>query len=112
MAKEKEGDEPLEEDYIHDIIFQQLQKLKSHAESVDDAIELNKDNVRKLTALIHARTKLQQQILMCSEVLRDPKLKLYTDSGKQRDFAKLVEAALIDENPAVKEMIDKSTSKE
>ncbi len=55
--------------------------------------------------LLNSRAKLQQQMFYCIALMRDPKLRLSTDSGRQRDFARMIQKALIDENPAIAKLV-------
>jgi hypothetical protein len=97
-----------EEDEIHEIVWNSLFELRSDVLSLNRAIDFNAENSRKLSILVNARSRIQQQIFYCVTLLRDPKLKLLTDTGRNKDFARLMKRALLDENPAVKKMIEQS----
>lgn len=112
--EEKKNDKPKdkkkedEQEYIHDLLFRDLEMLKAHAARIDKTIEVNQDSAKRLVMLVNSRARIQQQILMCAEKLTNPKLKLYTDSGKQRDFASMISKALVDENPSVKKLVEEA----
>ncbi|MHB2036526.1 MAG: hypothetical protein ACYCPW_07265 [Nitrososphaerales archaeon] len=97
-----------EEEEVNEILRESLQTLRSDVQSLNKAINFNEDNPRKLAMLINARAKIQQQIYYCIALMRDPKLKLTSDSGRSRDFARLIQKALLEENPAVARMVQEA----
>ncbi len=113
VAKDKD-DERLraqkksDEEKIHEIIWETLTRLQSDIQSLNRAIDFNEENPRKLAILINARARLQQQIFYCIALLGNPKLNLLTDTGRNRDFARLIQKALLDENPAAKKMVEEA----
>ena|SRR5208282_2655606 len=107
--KKKEEDE---EDQIHQIVWNSLLELRSDMQALNRAINFNEENPRKLAILINTRVRIQAQIFNCVALLKNPKLKLMTDSGRNRDLARLMQRALLDENPAVKKMIEEAKQKQ
>src|SRR5579864_6921844 len=82
-----------------------LTALKGDFRALSSAIDFNSENARRLTVLLNARQKIAMSIFTGTTLLRDPKMKLTTDTGKRRDLARMIQRALIKNNPAAKKMV-------
>ena len=126
MALEKEGEEEKfrqnhsdntkrtekeEEELAHETLLDSLNKIQSRIQKLDRAIEFTEDNPRKLAILTNARARQQQQLFYCVALLRDPKLRLTTENGRSRDFARLIEKALLEDNPAAAKLVEEAEQK-
>ena len=85
--------------------------LKGDFHKLSSAIDFNSENARRLTVLLNARQKIAMSIFTGTSLIRDPKLKLTTDSGKRRDLARMIQRALIKNNPAAKKMVSTAERK-
>jgi hypothetical protein len=106
--QDAQGKKLTEEDKIHKIIWDSILGMQSDVDSLNKAIDFNEENPRKLAILINARARIQQQILYCIVLLRNPKLKLSIDSGRNLDFARMIKKALDEENPLVRKMVEEA----
>jgi FMN phosphatase YigB (HAD superfamily) len=100
-----------EEEKIREIIWKSLSYLQADVEALNKAINFNEENARKLAILINARSKVQHQIFLSIALLRNPKLSLTTDSGRNRDFARLIKNALLEEGPAAMKLVEEAARK-
>lgn len=110
-VEEVQAKKKSDEDKIHDIIWESLFELRSNVVALNKAIKFNEENPRKLAILINSRAKVQQQIFYCVTLLGNPKLKLMTDSGRNKDFARMMKQAVLEDNPAVKRMVEEAKQK-
>lgn len=85
-----------------------LRRLKTDFHKLTAAIDFNTENARKLAVLVNARQKIAMSIFTGTALIRDPKLRLATDSGKRRDLAKMIQKALLKNNPATSKMVDEA----
>ena len=103
--KKKKSKEEEEEDLLHEILIDSLHRIRSDLERLDKAIDFNEDNPRKLSILLNTKARTQQQLFYCVALMRDPKLRLTSESGRMKDFAKRIEKSLLDENPASAKLV-------
>ena len=87
-----------------------LLRLDFH--KLTSVIDFNTDNARKLALLVNTRQKIAMSIFMGVSVTRNPKLKLMTDSGRRRDLARMIQRAMIKNNPASKKIVEESAVQE
>lgn len=97
-----------DEDEVSDILWESLRTLRSDFQTLNKAIDFNETNSRKLAILVNARARIQQQIFYCIALMRDPKLELMTTDGRQKDFARMMQKILIEENPVVAKLVEKA----
>ncbi len=83
-----------------------LNLLKEDFHKLSSAIDFNSENARRLAVLVNARQKIAMSIFTGTALIRDPKLKLTTDTGKMRDLARMIQRALLKNNPALKKMAE------
>jgi hypothetical protein len=100
-----------EEDQLHDILWNSLSSLQSDVQSLENAIALGEKDQRRFATLLNAKARARQQLFYAASLLRDPKLKLMTDTGRAKDFARLIKQSLLDENPAVKKMVEEANQR-
>jgi len=89
-----------------------VQMLKVDFHKLTTAIDFNTENARRLAILVNARQKIAMTIFTGTSLLRDPKLQLSTQSGKRRDLARLIQRALLKNNPALNKMVGEAANKE
>ncbi len=83
-----------------------LELLKLDFRRLTSAIDFNHENPRKLAILVNSRQKITNSIFIGISLLRDPKLKLTTDSGRRVDLARMIQKTLLKNNPATKKMVE------
>ena len=88
MSSEKN---PISEEELNEILSNSLRGMVSDVAALNNSIDFNDANPRKLATLVNSKAKLTQQLLYCIAMLRDPKLKLMTDNGQFRDLASLIQ---------------------
>jgi len=84
-----------------------LRLLKLDFHRLTNAIDFN-ENARKLAILVNARQRIAMSIFTGTSLIRDPKLKLTTDTGKRRDLALMFQRVLLKNNPATKKMVSEA----
>lgn len=101
-----------EEEEFEEVLQDALVILRSDFHALSKAIDFNEENPRKLALLVNSRSRIIQQILYCVAMMRDPKLRLTSEGGRRRDFARIIEKALLKDNPLVSKLMDEASSKE
>lgn len=101
-----------EADLVHNVLLESLRSVQSHLQKIDKAIDFNEDNPRKLAILTNARARQQQQLFFCVALLRDPKLRLTSENGRTKDFARMMEGALLQDNPASAKLVKEAEARE
>jgi hypothetical protein len=82
-----------------------LKILKEDFRKLSGAIDYNTENARKLAVLVNARQKIAMSIFTGTALIRDPKLQLVTDTGKKRDLARMIQKAMLKNNPMANRMV-------
>ena len=97
-----------EEEEVNEILRESLNTLRSDVQSLNKAINFNEDNPRKLAILINARARDPAADLLLHCAHERPQVELTSDSGRARDFARLIQNALLQDNPAVAKMVEEA----
>jgi hypothetical protein len=100
------------EDEFEKIMMEMLESLRGDFQALNEMIDFKETNPRKLALVLNSRARISQQILYCIAMMRDPKLKLSYDSGRKRDFAKMIEKVLPREVLAISKSKDDSSNQE
>ena len=108
-TEKKTGEEEKkDEDDLSEIIEQ----LKLDFHKLGKAIDFNSENVRRLAILINARQRIAMSVFAGTSMMRDPKLRLMTNAGRRRDLARMIERALLKNNPAANKMAQDANRRE
>lgn len=100
------------DDEFEKIMMEMLETLRGDFKALNESIDFKETNPRKLALVLNSRARISQQILYCIAMMRDPKLKLAYESGRKRDFAKMIEKVLPREVPAFSKPKDSSKQEE
>ncbi|MHB8566426.1 MAG: hypothetical protein ACYC7D_08675 [Nitrososphaerales archaeon] len=86
---------------IMGILDDSLASLSDYSKRVDRLIELNDGNPRRVAILVNAKARAVHEMFVCISIMRDPKLRLTTTRGKNRDLARLLERTVRREKASV-----------
>lgn len=85
--------------------------LKSDFQKLNDAINFSEENPKKLALLLNSRQRIAMTIFTCMSLMRDPKLKITSDSGRKKDLARLIQKTLLKNSPVVEKLVSESEEK-
>ena len=97
---------------MEDDLGEIIEQLKLDFHKLGDAIDFSSENVRKLAILINARQRIAMSVFAGTSLMRGPKLRLMTNAGRRRDLARMIERALLKNNPVAKKMVEEADRKE